>query len=208
MQELAAVIRGFPPGITGLVVAGLLAATMSSVDSGINACSSAFVTDFYQRFRTHVPVDDHAGFRFSKTLALGIGVTVTVLALLLIPLVDQTQSLFMIVNKLINGLGSPLLALFLLGMFSRRANAPGLFYGGMLALPLSLIAIFYVRPLALQYYAALNLFVSILPCYAFSLLASWQGFRATDQNLQWTWSAWRKQKRQHDLTVPQEGTAQ
>lgn len=50
MKQLAAMIRSFPPGVTGLVVAGLLAATMSSIDSGINACSAAYVTDFHRRW--------------------------------------------------------------------------------------------------------------------------------------------------------------
>ena len=39
-----------PTGITGLVVAGLFASTMSSLDSGINSCCTAFSRDFYLRF--------------------------------------------------------------------------------------------------------------------------------------------------------------
>ena len=40
MKQLANVIHSLPPGVTGLVLAGLLAATMSSIDSGINALHS------------------------------------------------------------------------------------------------------------------------------------------------------------------------
>ena len=39
----------FPPGIVGLVVASLMAASLSSVDSAINSCTSVVVVDFYNR---------------------------------------------------------------------------------------------------------------------------------------------------------------
>ena len=40
-----------PVGVSGLFIAALFAATMSSVDSGINSLSAACVTDFYERLR-------------------------------------------------------------------------------------------------------------------------------------------------------------
>ena len=130
MGQLAAMIRSFPAGITGLIAAGLLAATMSSIDSGINACSAAYVTDFHSRIFGMQKGPGHS-IRLDRALTLGLGVSATLAALALIPLVGRTNSLFMIVNKMINGLGSPLLALFLLGMFSRRVNGPGMLAGGL-----------------------------------------------------------------------------
>lgn len=40
-----------PAGISGLFIAGIFAATMSSVDSAVNCLSAAFITDFYRRLR-------------------------------------------------------------------------------------------------------------------------------------------------------------
>jgi SSS family transporter len=190
MKQLAAVIRSFPPGITGLALAGLMAATMSSIDSGINACSAAYTIDFHKQF---IEVGKSQGLRFEKALTFGFGIFSTLLALALIPLVGKTNSLFMIVNKIINGLGSPLLALILLGMFSRKVNASGMFYGGIFGLMGSLVVSFFVRPLALQYYAVLNLAVSLAPCFLFSRIAEIMGYVQSEEKTQWVWSTWRKQ---------------
>jgi SSS family transporter len=138
MQQLAAMIRAFPTGVTGLVAAGLLAATMSSIDSGINACSAAYVTDFHKRYFTRAQAQETGGLRLDKWLTLGFGVVSTLLALALIPLVGQDHTLFEIVPKLLNGLGSPLLALILRGMFSTKVNTPWLLYGGTFGLLASL----------------------------------------------------------------------
>lgn len=45
------IVRFLPPGITGLVIAGLLAAAMSSLSSGINSACSVISSDFISRFR-------------------------------------------------------------------------------------------------------------------------------------------------------------
>ena len=157
LKQLSQLIRSFPPGMAGLILAGLLAATMSSIDSGINACTAAYVTDFQKRFNwKEMP---------SEILSLFIGVISTSLALLLIPAIGKSNSVFAIVNKLVNGLGSPLLCLMLLGMFSKKTNASGVFYGGIVGLLLSLAISFWLKPLALQYYAVANLLACLAACY-------------------------------------------
>ena len=160
LKQLSLLIKSFPSGVAGLIVAGLLAATMSSIDSGVNACAAAFVTDFQNRF----------GWRKMQAnwLSLGIGTAATFAALLLIPAVGASNSVFAIVNKLVNGLGSPLLCLMLLGMFSRRTNAAGVFIGGIAGLVLSLCISFWLKPLALQYYAVANLLICLAACCACS----------------------------------------
>lgn len=42
-------LQTFPPAIVGLVIASLMAASLSSVDSAINSCTSVVVVDFYNR---------------------------------------------------------------------------------------------------------------------------------------------------------------
>jgi len=44
------IANALPVGVRGLVVAGLLAAAMSSIDSGINSVAAVVTIDFYQRF--------------------------------------------------------------------------------------------------------------------------------------------------------------
>ena len=157
LRQLVALCRKFPPGFSGLLVAGILAATMSSVDSGINSCSAALATDFRCRWD-------------SRLLAMAIGLGITALGLLLLPPLNQSQSLFAIINRLVNGLGSPLLAIVALGMFSRRTTARGVFLGGLLGLLCSLVLTSIINALALHYYAVLNLLVTLGFCLLCSRL--------------------------------------
>ena len=194
MKQLAGMIRSFPPGVTGLVAAGLLAATMSSIDSGINACSAAYLTDFHRRFFAAKETGADSSKWIGRMLTVALGFLSTGLALALIPLVGKTDTLFMIVNKIINGLGSPLLVLFLLGMFTRTANAPGVFYGGLLGLFASLAISLRVRGLSLQYYAVANLLAMLVPCLLFSLAATAFGHVPPPDRRDWTWFAWKRSK--------------
>jgi uncharacterized membrane protein HdeD (DUF308 family) len=57
----------------------------------------------------------------------------------------------------------------------------------------SLVVSFFVRPLALQYYAVLNLAVSLAPCFLFSRIAEIMGYVQSEEKTQWVWSTWRKQ---------------
>ena len=189
MKQLAAVIRSFPPGVTGLVIAGLMAATMSSIDSGINACSAAYVTDFHNRLFIKTKNSKAMTLKLDRMLTLSFGAASTLLALALIPMVGKTNSLFMIVNKLINSMGSPLLAIFLLGMFSKSVNSPGMFIGGIIALLSSVSISLFVKPLALQYYAVANLIASIVSCLFISRIASLCGYIQNPKSLSWTWRA-------------------
>ena len=157
LKQLAVFVRGLPFGGCGLIFAGLLAATMSSVDSGINSCAAAYVTDFQKRL----------GWRgvSPKWLVLCIGIVCTALGTALIPTIGRSSSLFAIVNKVVNGLGSPLLCLMLLGMFGKgKFTSTGVLVGGVIGLIASLAISFFVKPLALQYYSAANLLATFAAC--------------------------------------------
>lgn len=151
---LARMIHAFPTGITGLIAAGLLAATMSSIDSGMNACSAAWVTDLSRGGKRRA-------FARGRRLTLVLGACAISIALLLIPLSAAAGGLFVMVNQVVNAIGSPLLALFLLGMFTRRANSWGVYYGGIIGFASSILISLCLKPLALHYYAALNLVVAL-----------------------------------------------
>jgi SSS family transporter len=117
----------FPPGIVGLVIASLMAASLSSVDSAINSCTSVVVVDFYNRLvlgRETTGHDSSAGEQrhqivVSRAAAFVFGALGTVLAVN----VSRIGSLLEIANKLINAFTGPLFGIYLLAMFSSRATA-------------------------------------------------------------------------------------
>ena len=156
---------------------GLFAASMSSVDSGIHSCSTAFVTDLWER-RGRV-----SSVALSRVLVAVLGVLVIAMACF----VGHLGTIFGIANRIINGLGSPLLALFLLGMFSRRANAAGMLAGGVLGTAASVWVSFGVSSLALHYYAVANLLATLALCYGCSLVLRPVAGGPTAEQLGWTW---------------------
>lgn len=73
-----------PVGISGLFIAALFAATMSSVDSGINSLSAVCIVDFYRRLRG-TKGTENSRRSFDKFIAalLTVIITGTVLAVIL-----------------------------------------------------------------------------------------------------------------------------
>jgi SSS family transporter len=122
--------EAFPHGALGLVIAAILAASLSSIDSAIHACSSVLTVDVYHRLRG-VPIaaqdDGRASVTASRAATLIVGVLGTALACN----VSRIGSLLEIANKLINAFTGPLFGIFLLGMFSRRVTASGALAGGI-----------------------------------------------------------------------------
>lgn len=169
LPYLVSFFKALPPGATGLLVAGLLAATMSSMDSCINSCCAAVVIDFFPS-RTDL----------STRLTVLFGSAATLMAMT----VGHLGSIFEIANKIINGLGAPLLALFLMALFSRTATAPSILIGGILGTLWSIFVSFFIQNLALHYYAVVNLLGTLIFCHA----AKWvTNGRPGEDQLKWTW---------------------
>tara|TARA_R110002096_G_scaffold147671_33_gene307969 strand:- start:5575 stop:7071 length:1497 start_codon:yes stop_codon:yes gene_type:complete len=112
----------FPPGLGGLFLAALIAAIMSSIDSGIHSVTTAVVVDFRDRlFPSLRPSTALGELRSIRVLLLIIGGLSVALACLVGPLGD----VFAIAKKLTAAFGGPLLAIFVLALFSKRSNWQG-----------------------------------------------------------------------------------
>lgn len=183
MIWFASFIRSLPAGATGLVVVGLTAATMSSIDSGINSCCTAYVTDFYRRFHRRSSAESPD---LNRRLSLLFGLIATLAAMS----VGHLGTVFEIANKIINGFGSPLLAVFLLGMFSTTASSRGMLMGGVLGAVWSAGVSFGTDGMALHYYAVVNFAGTWLLCYVISRIdRHFFGGRPSPDQLRWTWAA-------------------
>lgn len=131
------IVTQLPAGIAGLVVAGLLAAAMSSVDSSMNSIATALVTDFYQRLRPTVA--DHRRLNAARWITALAGVFGTATAWLIASL--EIVSLWDLFVEILGMLTGSLAGLFALGIFTRRANG----IGGLIGVAVSLIALVLVR---------------------------------------------------------------
>lgn len=114
-----------PVGIRGLIIAALAAAAISSLDSDLNCLSAIAVQDYYMWFRRQAT--DQQQLRFGKWMVVAAGVGAIAVACLYISwggegVLGALFSLYAIFSAGIVGI-------FILGLFSRRANSQGLYIG-------------------------------------------------------------------------------
>jgi len=158
--QLAAMMAALPAGALGLVTAGLLAATMSSLDSGLHSCATSWQTDW----GTAEAQTGAASLRRSQWVVFFMGLASAVLALASQGLGD----LFLLANRVVNGMGSPLLALMLAAMLKRGVTGRGIFLGSLVGTIVSAIQTAVVEPLAMHHYATLNFGTTFLLIVIFS----------------------------------------
>jgi solute:Na+ symporter, SSS family len=112
--------RMLPSGATGLLIAALFAAGMSTVSTSLNSSATLLAKDWYQRF-IHPGAGERGMMRALYASTAVWGVIGTGVALIL----TRTSENILDVWWLLAGmLGGGMLGLFLLGMISKRANSP------------------------------------------------------------------------------------
>ncbi len=109
-----------PNGLRGIVVAGLLAALMSSLSSVFNSCSTLITWDIYRKLR---PQASEKRLVWVGRAATGV---LVVCGLLWIPMMKFISGqLYQYIQSVQAYIAPPIAAVFLLGIFSRRVNARG-----------------------------------------------------------------------------------
>jgi SSS family transporter len=114
-----------PVGVSGLVIAGLFAAAMSTLDSSMNSMATALTTDFYRRLNPHAA--EHRCLALAQWLTLVLGVVGTACGLYMAWL--GSTSMWDQYTKIIGLFGGGLAGLFAVGIFTRRATGPGALCG-------------------------------------------------------------------------------
>lgn len=112
-----------PAGLAGLILAGLLAAIMSSVDSALNSSSTLLTLDFVKpRFPQ---LDVRAQARLGRIFTL----LLVAIAAMWAPAIADFPGLFAYLQQGFAYAASPLVATFVVGLASRRVGASAAFYG-------------------------------------------------------------------------------
>lgn len=110
-----------PIGVSGLVVAAMFAAAMSSIDSGVNSITAVVTTDFFDRLRQR-PTSEAANLRAVKFMALGVGIVVVLGSTYMKYIPGNITA---VTNKTANLVTSPIFALFFFALFVRFAHPVG-----------------------------------------------------------------------------------
>lgn len=153
-----------PMGITGLIIAGILAAAMATLSSIMNSVATLASVDFYEKLVRHP--DAAKSVRFAEMMTIVAGLLAIGAALLLSRY--DVHSLFDVSIELAGLLGGGFAGAYTLGMFTRRANWQGVAIGVASSIVLTTFA--WSRSLVHPYF---YLAISIMLCIVIGYLASW-----------------------------------
>jgi len=108
-----------PPGLRGIVCAGLLSALMGSLAGVFNACSTLFTVDLYEKWRP--------GLSQHQIVRTGRIATIFMIAVALawIPVIKNAHGLYDYLQAVQGYLAPPIFVVFFLGVFFKRMNAAG-----------------------------------------------------------------------------------
>jgi SSS family transporter len=125
-----------PSGVGGLVIAGILAAVMTTIDSGLNSLATCTITDFYGRIGSP-RADDASKLYWARvsTVAWGaVSIASAGLIMWLFGADSDRNPLIVVTNVTIGFFTGILLGIFLLGVLTQRANASGVLIGAVAGL--------------------------------------------------------------------------
>ncbi|MBL7220980.1 MAG: sodium:solute symporter [Phycisphaerae bacterium] len=142
-------VQQMPAGVAGLAIAGLFAAAMSSIDSSMNSVSAVVTTDGYRRFRPKA--DEKSCLRLARWATVLTGLVGTGAALIMASYGDQIKSVWDVFLGILFLMGSPLAGMFVLGIFTKRANGPGACLGAATGTAVILLLMYFTKLSGLLY---------------------------------------------------------
>jgi Na+/proline symporter len=118
------IVTKLPHGISGLLIAAILAAAMSNLSAALNSLSSSAILDFYVRFRPQA--DEKTKMRLSRLATVGWALVLFGLAVIALHKAGRVVEVGLQIVSVAYG---ALLGAFLLGVLTRRANQIGAMAG-------------------------------------------------------------------------------
>ena len=176
----AFIVDHMPAGVSGLIVAAVLAAAMSNLSAALNSLSSTTVVDFYMKLRPNAAARERSGISHISTLLWAV-------ALCVLAFISRGSKHVVEVGLSIASVAyGSLLGVFLLGTLTRRANEAGTTFGMIVGLGVNIflwrqpapiafhIADFHaVLPrIAWTWYVVIGTAITFCVGYLFSLLLS------------------------------------
>jgi SSS family solute:Na+ symporter len=118
------IVKQIPHGISGLLIAAILAAAMSNLSAALNSLSSSAIMDFYVRLRP--AADDRKRMRLSRLATLFFAIVLFALAVFSLHKAGRVVEVGLQIASVAYG---ALLGVFLLGVLTKRANQRGAVLG-------------------------------------------------------------------------------
>jgi SSS family solute:Na+ symporter len=171
-----------PVGLMGIVLAGFVAALMSQIDSTLNSASTLITMDFVSRYRSNLTSE--------QLMWVGRGFTAIfmILAAMWAPQIENFASLFKYLQKILSFTIPPVVALFLVGIFWKKANAQAAFITLITGLTIGIasfvaVEVFQIFAIHFLYIATILFAISLLIMVSATLATATVG---TSSDMVWT----------------------
>ena len=166
------IVSRMPHGISGLLIAAILAAAMSNLSAALNSLSSSSIIDFY--LRRNPGSDERRRVQLSRLATLGWAMVLFVLAVLSLHKVSRVVEVGLSIVSVAYG---ALLGVFLLGVLTRRATQKGATFG-MLCGFASELYIWQFTRVPWTWYVAIGTVITFVAGYIASFLFQQQTTRS------------------------------
>lgn len=136
---ITAIMNFFPVGVRGLLIAGLIASLISTIDGLLTSTGTLITKDIYLRF-----VNPNSSDRRTKNFTRIIqGTAITVAVFLILPFALKSEIITGFIQGLVADLFGVVIALFLVGIFSTRATSKAAFTSMIIGITATVILDIY-----------------------------------------------------------------
>ncbi|MGC9453253.1 MAG: sodium:solute symporter family transporter [Phycisphaerae bacterium] len=162
------IAQQLPVGVAGLVIAGLFAAAMSTLDSGMNSVATVITRDFYAAFRKDTSEAER--LKVARWITLIAGSIGTLLALYMASF--ELPSLWDTFSKIMGLIGGGFGGVIVLALLTKRTNTAGALIGTIFGtiMMISLEAKVFGFRVSFFMYGTLSMAICIITGYFFSLI--------------------------------------
>lgn len=144
------IVQELPHGIAGLIVAGLLAAAMSGLSSGMNGIASVLITKFPENQKSRFKIFQK-GLWLERLIGISMGALGILLAVGITISMERTSwNLVELSGRLVNLFAGPLAVLFFAGLMIKRSNSVSVLAGFAFSVAVSLFIGFGQQILGFQ----------------------------------------------------------
>ncbi len=158
------IMQLLPSGLRALLLASLLAASMSGLDSALNSLSAVTVEDFIKR---KVNLNDRQLLRVGKITTAMWGVIISIFALF----ITKDTPVVVTINRIGSAFYGPILATFVMGVLSKRVNGRGIVTGVLAGVGLNIFFWLSNAPLHWMWWNLIGFFVTVLVAYPISFFS-------------------------------------
>ena len=157
------IMEMFPTGVRGLLIAGLFASLLSTIDGLLTSSSALITEDIFLRF-----IRPKARDKAVKSFTQIVMAVVIIVVILLIPVAAEYRTVMSFVQSFFGDVFGVIIAIYLVGIFSKRAT-PKAAFTGMLTAVLLAIVLDVTTDIAFTYVGIFSFLYTIISTMILSL---------------------------------------